>query len=112
VINVAIFSFNCKEKHDGKGLDYPPGFLYIFYWHTKGFDTGGLMFGSRLPKNRKFHYECRYYDPLKEKKGKHRIEFKRSRSRSQAKMRSLIWLVFLLSAVLYFIIYLSRIGKG
>lgn len=70
------------------------------------------MFGSRLPKNRKFHYECRYYDPVKEKKGPHRIEFKRNRSRSQARIRSLIWLVFLLFAVFYFLFYLGRIGKG
>lgn len=47
------------------------------------------MLGRRLPKNRKFSYEPRYWDPEKEEKEGRRIKFKRKLSKAAAKKRSL-----------------------
>ena len=69
------------------------------------------MLGSRLPKNRKFSYETYYYNPKKEEREGRRIKFKRQRSKSAAKTRSLIYLVVLLAMVVYLIYFLSRLGR-
>jgi hypothetical protein len=69
------------------------------------------MLGSRLPKNRKFSIETRYYDPKKEEKEGRRIKFKRTLTRKRAKSRSLVWLVMLLAIVFYILYLLNRAIK-
>lgn len=69
------------------------------------------MLGRRLSKPRRFSYEPRYYDPKKEEREGRRIKFKRQGSRRNAKTQSLFWLLFLLVLVLYFIVYLGRLGR-
>jgi len=69
------------------------------------------MFGSRLPKNRRFNIEYYYYDPAKEEREGRKITFKRGNAyRKAAKTRSLVWLVVLLAGVLYLLYHFSRIG--
>ena len=68
------------------------------------------MLGRRLPKNRKFSYEPRYYDPKKEEREGRRIKFVRKTTKSAAKTRSLVWLVVLVGLVIYLIYFLSRLG--
>lgn len=69
------------------------------------------MLGRRLPKNRKFSYEPRLYDPKKEEREGRRIKFQRKTTRAVAKQRSLIWLLLMLALVVYFVVFLSRLGK-
>ena len=71
------------------------------------------MLGRRLPKNRKFDYTPLYYDPKKEEREGKRIKFKRSYNlaKARAKQRSIIWLIVLVGFVLYFLHFLSRVGK-
>lgn len=69
------------------------------------------MFGSRLPKSRRFNYEPRFYNPDKDEREKRRIDFKRKYRKQQARQRSLIWLIALLILLLYVIFILSRIGR-
>lgn len=69
------------------------------------------MFGTRLPKSRSFNYTPSYYDPDKEEREGTKIHFKRNKSPQIARQRSLIWLFFLLAAVVYGIITLVKIGK-
>jgi len=69
------------------------------------------MLGRRLPKPRRFSYEPRYYDPKKEEREGRKIKFKRQRSKSTAKARSLFWLIFLLAGVIYLLIFLSQLGR-
>ncbi len=69
------------------------------------------MFGSGLPKNRRFKPEFFYYDPEKEEREGRRIQFKRNRlTKKTAKTRSLVWLIILFVLVLYALLYLGRIG--
>jgi hypothetical protein len=69
------------------------------------------MLGRRLPKNRKFTYEPRFYDPQKEEREGRRIHFKRKTTRSAAKTQSLIWLITLLALVVYFIYFFGKLGR-
>ena len=69
------------------------------------------MIGRRLPKNRKFSYEPRIYDPKKEEREGRHIKFKRKTTRAVAKQRSIIWLFLMLALVIYFVIFLGRMGK-
>jgi len=66
------------------------------------------MIGRRQPKARKFSYEPRYYDPKKNEKEGKGIKFKRNRSRSAAKLRSIFWLIFLVALILYIILFLGQ----
>lgn len=71
------------------------------------------MFGSRLPKNRRFNIEFHYYDPEKEEREGRGIRFKRNTyTRKTARTRSLVWLMTLLALVLYALYYLSGIGAN
>lgn len=69
------------------------------------------MLGRRLPKNRKFSYEPRYWDSEKEEKEGRRIKFKRKLSKAAAKKRSSINLIILVAIVIYIIYFLSRLGR-
>ena len=69
------------------------------------------MLGTRLPKNKRFHYEPKFYDPEKEEAGNRRIKFKRTYARSAAKKRSLFWSLFLLVFVIYLVIFFLNLGK-
>ena len=69
------------------------------------------MLGRRLPKNRKFSYEPRYWDPEKEEKEGRRIKFKRKLSKAAAKKRSSINLIILIAIVIYIIYFLSRLDR-
>ena len=69
------------------------------------------MLGGRLPKNRKFSYEPRLYDPHKEEREGRHIKFQRKTTKAVAKQRSIVWLILMLALVIYFIVFLSRLGK-
>lgn len=68
------------------------------------------MLGRRLPKNRSFSYEPSYYNPEKEEREGHKIQFKRQ-TRSTAKRKSLISLFVLLAVIAYFLYFLSRLSR-
>ncbi|MBN1783262.1 hypothetical protein JW948_19160 [bacterium] len=70
------------------------------------------MLGRRLPKNRRFDYEPRFYDPKKEEREGRRIKFKRNYrlAKARAKQRSLVWLIILAGVVYYIITLFSRIS--
>ena len=69
------------------------------------------MFGSKIPKNRKFSIDFHYYDPDKERREKKGIRFERTYGRKQAlKTRSLLWLLMLAALVGYLIYYFSRMA--
>lgn len=74
-------------------------------------DEDESMLGRRLPKNRKFSYEPRIYDPKKEEREGRHIKFQRKTTRSVAKQRSILWLILMLFLVVYFILFLGRLGK-
>jgi hypothetical protein len=69
------------------------------------------MIGRRVPKNRRFSYEPRYYDPKKEEREGRRIKFKRTRTRAQARSRSLIWLITLLFLIIYLILFFNQMRR-
>lgn len=69
------------------------------------------MIGRRLPKNRKFSYQPRFYDPEKEEKEGRGIKFKRQRSKSVAKKRSLVNLIVLVGVLIYLVYFLSRLSR-
>jgi len=69
------------------------------------------MLGRQLPKNRKFSYEPRYWDPEKEEKEGRRIKFKRKLSKAAAKKRSSANLIILIAIVIYIVYFLSRLGR-
>lgn len=69
------------------------------------------MIGSRLPRNRKFSYEPKYYDPKKEAREGRQIKFQRNASKKTAKNRSLVNLFVLLGIIMYFIYFLSKLGR-
>ena len=97
-----------REKLPVNCLASYPGLTYIL---TKSSSCIGWidMLGRRLPKNRRFSYEPRFYDPKKEEKEGRQIKFKRERSKSAARTRSLINLFILLGIIIYLIYFLSRI---
>jgi hypothetical protein len=69
------------------------------------------MLGSRLPRHKKFDYEPLYWKPEKEEQAPHKIKFKRTYRRRAAKQRSLLWLIVLLAFVIYFLHFLTRLGR-
>ncbi|NQT24487.1 hypothetical protein HQ585_03965 [candidate division KSB1 bacterium] len=69
------------------------------------------MLGSRLPKNQRFTYEPRFYDPKKDEREKRRVDFRKSYRKKQAKQKSLIWLGALVILVLYALYILSKIWR-
>ncbi len=69
------------------------------------------MIGGRVPKPRRFTYEPRYYDPKKEEREGRRIKFKRVRTKTQAKTRSLIWLFTLVFLIVYLILFFNQMKR-
>ena len=68
------------------------------------------MTERKIPKNRRFSIEYRFYDPEKEEREGRKIKFRRNRSKQEAKTKSAIWLFILLAGVVYALYALSKVG--
>ena len=88
--------------------------LFILFGNNQNLSQVGKMLGSRLPKARQFSHTPHYYNPKKDgETGQgNQIKFQRRSTKSTARARSLVWLLFLLALAVYLIIFLNRLSHS